>query len=468
MSHVDTELELSDGLTVLVGPNNCGKSAVAVALHVVANNARGGYMLRHGADACVVEVETDEGHVIRWRREKNASVTYTLNGEDIGRLKGRVPDGLHTLLRMPKVDDHDLHFGEQKKPIFLLDASPARRASFFASSSDAAHLVEMQAKNRANLLKANAERKMHQARLDTVIPRRAVLAPVVPLEDEVRGLEQAYQAILAGDADALALEKTLAELDEAEQRLRRVQRASQILEALTSPPDPHDTALLGSLTMQLEAGKRTRDRVERQVEVLEGTPTFPDFQLVEPLEEIQRALTRDREETMRLSREMTTLQTLDAPPPLTDTAELHARINHIIDAQRTRSFQRCAYEAVAMLAPPPAVRETIAIEAMTERLEGAEEAARRTSAIRDVLADLVPPPNPQAIGDLAMLADDLAKAEISCVLADAHLHDETQAFKRSEEAIRAWAIEHDMCPTCGEPIHAERLVAHASHGGLAR
>ena len=32
MAHAQTELRLSDGLTVLVGPNNIGTSSVAVAL----------------------------------------------------------------------------------------------------------------------------------------------------------------------------------------------------------------------------------------------------------------------------------------------------------------------------------------------------------------------------------------------------------------------------------------------------
>ena len=31
MSHDDTTIELADGLTVLIGPNNCGKSAVVAA-----------------------------------------------------------------------------------------------------------------------------------------------------------------------------------------------------------------------------------------------------------------------------------------------------------------------------------------------------------------------------------------------------------------------------------------------------
>ena len=54
MSHVDTELELADGVNVIVGPNNCGKSAIVSALSVLATNASGDYMVRHSCDSCSV------------------------------------------------------------------------------------------------------------------------------------------------------------------------------------------------------------------------------------------------------------------------------------------------------------------------------------------------------------------------------------------------------------------------------
>ncbi len=35
MSHAHTVIDLADGLTVLTGPNNCGKSAVVAALRIL-------------------------------------------------------------------------------------------------------------------------------------------------------------------------------------------------------------------------------------------------------------------------------------------------------------------------------------------------------------------------------------------------------------------------------------------------
>ena len=47
MAHTKTELELADGLTVLVGPNNIGKSTVAVALKILARNSNSNFVMQH-------------------------------------------------------------------------------------------------------------------------------------------------------------------------------------------------------------------------------------------------------------------------------------------------------------------------------------------------------------------------------------------------------------------------------------
>src|SRR5207249_2659632 len=150
MSHTRTVIEPAPGLTVLVGPNNCGKSAVVSALQSLCDNAMGAYMVRHDEKEARVTVETDEddGHTTVWRRKANTA-SYNIDGHDISRGRS-VPEDLHKLLRLPKVDagesnePFEIHFGTQKSPIFLLNEPDSRAALFFASSSDASFLVEMQ------------------------------------------------------------------------------------------------------------------------------------------------------------------------------------------------------------------------------------------------------------------------------------------------------------------------------------
>src|SRR5260370_41439967 len=71
MSHAHTVIEPATGLTVLVGPNNCGKSAVGSALETLCNNASGGYMVRHDENEASVTVETDDSHTLLWKRRGN-------------------------------------------------------------------------------------------------------------------------------------------------------------------------------------------------------------------------------------------------------------------------------------------------------------------------------------------------------------------------------------------------------------
>ncbi len=128
MSHIRTELELADGLTVLVGPNNCGKSAVVEAIRTVCENSGKDFMVRHGQKQCRVLIETDDGHTIEWKRDKSV-VSYTIDGRDVHRLGGGVPDDLHELLRLPRIkspdgdDQFDIHIASQKSPLFLLERS---------------------------------------------------------------------------------------------------------------------------------------------------------------------------------------------------------------------------------------------------------------------------------------------------------------------------------------------------------
>src|SRR5437016_5867438 len=128
MSHSRTVIEPAAGLTALVGPNNCGKSAVVSALLSLCGDTPGDFMVRHGESLCSVTVETDDGHTIIWRR-KGGAVSYIIDGTVVDRVgRGNLPDHLHEHLRLAKVapsgggEPFDVHFGLQKSPIFLIDS----------------------------------------------------------------------------------------------------------------------------------------------------------------------------------------------------------------------------------------------------------------------------------------------------------------------------------------------------------
>src|SRR5262245_47548732 len=201
MAHAHTVIELAEGLTVLVGPNNCGKSAVVSALETLCNNAPGDYMVRHDEKEASVTVQTDDGHTLVWRRDK--TVSYVIDGREISRLKRGVPEDLHKLLRLHKVDGgetgdpFDIHFGTQKSPIFLLNEPGSRTALFFASSSDAAILLEMQKRHRNRVKERKSDEKRLKAEiekldaeLDALEPLDALVVSMTRADGEYRELKE--------------------------------------------------------------------------------------------------------------------------------------------------------------------------------------------------------------------------------------------------------------------------------------
>src|SRR5262249_50400287 len=108
MSHGHTEIEPATGLTVLIGPNNCGKSAVVAALQTLPRNAAGDFMVRHGAKDARVTIEIEdvsgEVHTLAWMRKSSGGASYEIDGKPYDRLKRGVPENLHSILKLPEVE----------------------------------------------------------------------------------------------------------------------------------------------------------------------------------------------------------------------------------------------------------------------------------------------------------------------------------------------------------------------------
>src|SRR5882724_9289113 len=108
MAHVRTVIELAEGLTVLIGPNNCGKSAIIHALEMICYNSDAAdFAIRHGAKMATVTVETEDAdgakHTLVWWRSKGTA-GYSIDGRKIEGLGRSIPEDLHDHLRMPKIE----------------------------------------------------------------------------------------------------------------------------------------------------------------------------------------------------------------------------------------------------------------------------------------------------------------------------------------------------------------------------
>lgn len=86
----DATVEI-DGLTVVTGTNNAGKSAFFRAIRGALTNARGSDFVRHGAKHCTVDIEdTTTGRTLTW--QKGAKInTYVVDGKELPKVGHGVP-----------------------------------------------------------------------------------------------------------------------------------------------------------------------------------------------------------------------------------------------------------------------------------------------------------------------------------------------------------------------------------------
>jgi len=85
----DAEIVI-DGLTVLTGTNNTGKSAFFRALRGAFTNTRGHAFVRYGKGHSTVDVTFDDDKVLTWKKGKGVN-TYIVNGDELPKVGHGVP-----------------------------------------------------------------------------------------------------------------------------------------------------------------------------------------------------------------------------------------------------------------------------------------------------------------------------------------------------------------------------------------
>lgn len=99
-----------DGLTVLTGTNNAGKSALFRAIRGAATNTRGTFFVRHGTSHATVELtDLETKDVVKWEKGDKGINRYTVNGKKFDRVGHGVPEEAQILgIKPMKVGDSEL------------------------------------------------------------------------------------------------------------------------------------------------------------------------------------------------------------------------------------------------------------------------------------------------------------------------------------------------------------------------
>jgi exonuclease SbcC len=506
MSHQHTVLEPAAGLTVLVGPNNCGKSAIVAALQILCTNENSTYVMRHGARECSVRVETDDGHTIEWRRKTAPS--YVIDGKTFDRLRGSgLPDELHAALRMPMVEagdntDFDIHFGTQKSPIFLLGGSAANAARFFASSSDAIRLVEMQKRHKEKLANAQREKVRLEAESKQVNAALGILEPVVDLEKRLAAARGVYNEVqrLAGwiaaaergeaalRAQAAIVRKhasqvgalralsqppemvpagPLQELIEAIlaawARLQDASSLAKVLRSLPTPPSLAPTEPLRALVEAIQSERKRRETVALQSRVLSALPPPPDLPDVSPLDSLIANIARVTRYHQRAAGESKTLSQISTPPQLADIGPLHRLVERLTEAAGELAARRGATTLLGGLREPPKLADVERLAASVNAMESARRRVvnwERISATFAAIASAPAVADPSPMSELVRRMEETGKRVRTCEAAQqAAACDLTEAAAKLRQKV-----DGKVCPICGSLLDAGKVIARATLG----
>jgi DNA repair exonuclease SbcCD ATPase subunit len=225
-----------EGLTVVTGPSDVGKSALFRALKGVLRNELAAEYVRNGQEDPMEIALSVGGHLINAKRKKKGSTTYVIDGSDFAKLAGGVPDQLKDL-KFTEVligdFDFDPIFGRQNSAQFLIDPltyKPTEVNAILGAFGGTEKLEH--GKKEANLRKTqkDAEARTIAGQIRDAEERRAKLTDMQLIGDQIAGCLQGLEQDMGG------LEAESHWLGEAIRYRQAIVRYRQIVDALV-PPD---------------------------------------------------------------------------------------------------------------------------------------------------------------------------------------------------------------------------------------
>ena len=509
MAHIRTVIEPAQGLTVLIGPNNCGKSAIIHALEMICYNSDAAdYAIRHGAKKAVVTIETQDEdgsiHTVAWWRTAK-SAGYIIDGREIsGMGKGKIPDDLHEHLRMPMIEsgaggkEFLLHFGLQKSPIFLLDDPASRAAQFFASATDADKLMQMQKAHQQKAINAKRDKEKLDSEVEQLDRQLEALSPLPILSKGLNDLEDDHRKLNE-------LATAIGSIGQSVQAMERVEKHVAVnglqiksLASLQNPPTLADTQKLTEWIRQTERSISDAALSHARGETLRELHKSPDLPTTEPLQRIcndiaeassritlerGRAdaleplaappkphdvpsirktigdIARSEEQHAQWNGRITALASIAVPPVLADTSQLMNSINDLEQSSANAHRHQFKCDALKLLSAAPPLNDTDDLRKAITDIASLAKALDQLGQHARIVSRLpipVEPTNPQPLADSIEKIDAATHAESENRDNVQRLNREIEQFQRE---IEKWVTQNPRCMACGQAISAELITA---------
>lgn len=125
-SHLDSQLEFINGVNVITGNSDSGKSAIIRALRwLVYNKPTGDSFRSYWGGDTTCEIELENGSIVTRVRD-NKGNSYKLNGDLFRAFKNDIPEDILKILNMDGIN-----LQQQLDGPFLLNLTPGEVASYF-------------------------------------------------------------------------------------------------------------------------------------------------------------------------------------------------------------------------------------------------------------------------------------------------------------------------------------------------
>ena len=430
MSHERTVIEPSAGLTVLIGPNNCGKSAFVAALQILCHNAKSNYVLRHGEKKCEIIVETDDDHVIQWSRTKSGSPKYVIDDQEFDRLKGGTPNELHEILKLGKVacekDQFDIHFGEQKSPVFLLNDSGKASAQFFASSSDAIRLVEMQDHHKSKVRDAKRDQTRLNAEKNRISEALEHLEPLTEIEARLAKCESKFAEIQELENSIEQAEIIVRAIQDVNNKLLRHEATAACLSKISTPPSLED-----------------EDRLAGLITTTRGVESI----------------------CAHSTESASLLQRLESPPEMADLKAPNNLVESLRSGERTLLKLSALRNAMSPLQPLPVIENESTLTTLVVQFEKAQSTWATHVNKTGVLDRLQATPMLVDQSPLESLLQRSSEISISVAKANKGIEDIETQFESLGSELAAWVEANPNCPTCGGETKIDQLLTGGHQHG---
>ena len=429
MAHSLSEFSFGPGLSVLCGPNNTGKSAVIEALRCLASNPAPRHFIRHGAKQAEVEVVLADATRVVWIRRKDYALYHlyapgAAEPEIFAKFGRKPPLEILDALKLNNVEldggeEIDVHLGNQREPIFLINKPGSVMASFFAAASESAHLMSMQGLLKDRVRKAKQEDnrlKLKQGEL------RAELDKLAPLPALKLGLGLARDKLSS-------LQLSAAALPELESRLKVISKIKEKISFNSA-------------------------RINRLCALRVQPALWPAKSLAELLASLEERGRKHRQ----LSARNAWLAQLLAPPRIFNAAELFRGLLALRDVAGQSRLARKRDKTLEALREPPRLHDLKALSGMLDergRIITRALAAKQRLALASGLRE---PPAKTDLSALQVLLSALASLRGRCEASAQDLLALEARLAKQREKIAAALERAGTCPLCGGELDAARFI----------